>query len=35
MFACLIALAAFTIVLYFAVDALGDALTARFSAPLG
>jgi putative hydroxymethylpyrimidine transport system permease protein len=35
MFACLIALAAFTVVLYFAIDALGDALVARFSEPLG
>ena len=35
LFACLIALAAFTVVLYFAIDALGDALVARFSEPLG
>lgn len=35
MFACLIALAAFTIALYFAIDALGDALVARFAEPLG
>lgn len=35
MFASLIALAAFTIALYFAIDALGDALVARFSEPLG
>ena len=35
MFACLIALAAFTVLLYFAVDALGDALIARFADPRG
>lgn len=35
MFACLFALAIFTVALYFAVDALGDAIAARYSEPTG